>query len=255
MENSQPFYWSTLVQRCVVAVQNLLSVSPSVIPTFEENLEEQHLSEASQLLIDREKHLFGEITEADALQHHQEEVDKLSADREALEKLILQTVLQSLSLCVEQVDDEHLVSAQVSALTSAVRAVVQDEEQDQLWKHRGRIQPDWRPSNWKKLHDSTIRVLVESRMDNPTFPSAASHAGQSSVQADIHSMGRQLKEDLRWVVSVVKDCYPPEMDICNFYANLYHKTFSARVKKLADFCLDEKDSVFILRWVNHSYPG
>ncbi|XP_028252077.1 tumor necrosis factor alpha-induced protein 2-like isoform X2 [Parambassis ranga] len=228
---------------------------PVLIPTFEENLEEQHLCEASQLLIDREKQLFGEMTETADLQHHQAEVEKLSADREALEKLILQTVLQSLSLCVGQVDNEHLVSAQASALTSAVRAVMQEEEQDQLWKHRCRIQPDWRPSNWKKLHDSTIRVLVESRMDNPTFPSAASHTEQSSVQADVYSMGRQLKEDLLWVVTVVKDCYPPEMDICNFYAELYHKTFRARIKKLADFCLDDKDSEFLLRWVNHSYPG
>lgn len=218
---------------------------PVVNPTFEECLEGQYLFEATQLLIDREKHLFGEITEADALKAHEEAVKKLAADYETIEKRIEQTVQQSLSLSSEEA---------VSALISAVKAINLQEEQDQLWRQRCRTPPAWRPKKWKEHHDKVLHELVYSRLENPSSPTGG-QVNQSSIQADIQSMGRQLKEDMEWVVEIVKNCYPPEMDICNFYARLYHQTFSARLKKIADFVLDDKDCSFLLRWVKEFYPG
>ncbi|KAM9708900.1 tumor necrosis factor alpha-induced protein 2 isoform 1-T1 [Menidia menidia] len=216
---------------------------PVVIPTFERLLEERHLHEASLLLIDRENHLFGEITEEEALKHHAEEVDKLAEDRKALETVLWETVQRSLSLSSDETDD-------AAVLASAVKAIYREEEQDQLWKH-----VECRsPSNWKKRHDSILRELVESRMDNPLLVSLVKEK-QSSIQSDIHCMGRQLKEDLLIVVQVVKSCYPPEADICNFYAAAYHRALSARLKKIAEFVLEDTDCTSLLRWVNHYYPG
>ncbi|KAL3969141.1 CUB and sushi domain-containing protein [Sarotherodon galilaeus] len=221
------------------------SIEEKVNPTFEEYLERQYLFEATQLLIDREKDLFGEITEADAIKAHEEAVKKLAADYEALEKCIEQTVQQSLSLGREE---------EVSALISAVKAINLEEEQDQLWRQRCQTPPAWRPKKWKEHHDKVLHELVYSRLENPSSPTG-DQENQSSIQADVQSMGRQLKEDLQWVVEVVKNCYPPEMDICNFYARQYHQTFSARLKKIADFVLDDKDCSFLLRWVKEFYPG
>ncbi|XP_019204237.1 tumor necrosis factor alpha-induced protein 2 [Oreochromis niloticus] len=218
---------------------------PVVNPNFEECLEGQYLFEAAQLLIDREKHLFGEITEADAIKAHEEGVKKLAADQKALEKRIEQTVQQSLSLSSEE---------EWSALTSAVKAINLEEEQDQLWRQRCRTPPAWRPKKWKEHHDKVLHELVYSRLENPSSPTG-DQVNLSSIQADIQSMGRQLKEDMQWVVEVVKNCYPPEMDICNFYARQYHQTFSARLRKIADFVLDDKDCSFLLRWVKEFYPG
>ncbi|XP_035761767.1 tumor necrosis factor alpha-induced protein 2-like [Neolamprologus brichardi] len=69
-----------------------------------------------------------------------------------------------------------------------------------------------------------------------------------------HSPVHNLKKDLQWVVEEVKNCYPPEMDICNFYAREYHQTFSARLKQIADFDLDDKDFGVLLQWVKEFYP-
>uniref|UniRef100_A0A3P9AZ85 Tumor necrosis factor alpha-induced protein 2-like n=1 Tax=Maylandia zebra TaxID=106582 RepID=A0A3P9AZ85_9CICH len=222
-----------------------LCFSPPVTPTFEECLEGQYLFEATQLLIDREKHLFGEKTKADALKAHEEAVKKLAADYEALEKRLEQTVQQSLSLSTEE---------EVSALISAVKAINLEEEQDQLWGQICRTPPAWRPKKWKEHHDKMLHELVYSRLENPSSL-IGDQVNQSSIQADIQSMGKQLKEDMEWVVEVVNNCYPPEMDICNFYARQYHQTFSARLKKIADFVLDDKDCSFLLRWVKEFYPG
>ncbi|CAI5697057.1 unnamed protein product [Oreochromis niloticus] len=211
-----------------------------VTPTFEEYLEIQAFCEATQQLIDREKHLFWETAEA-----NKEAVEKLAADHKALEERVWQILQQSLSLSSEE---------EVSALKSAVKAINLEEEQDQLWKQRCQTPPAWRPSEWKKRHDEVLQKLVNGRMENPSSPTG-DQVNQSSIQADIQSMGRQLKKDLQWVVEKVKNCYPPEMDICNFYARQYHQTFSARLKKIADFVLDDKDCSFLLRWVKEFYPG
>lgn len=224
---------------------------PVVSYTFEQNLKKQHFCEACEQLIDRENRLFGEITEAEALMYCEEEVDKLAADRGALEKLVFQTVEQALTLSPEEVD--HKAAASTLTLASAVKVICQEDEQDKLWKQSRRNPPPWRPSGWKKLHESALRDLVEKRIDNPSTP-PPDQQGQSSLQADVYSMGRQLKEDLLLVVMVAKDCYPSEMDICNVYARLYHQTLSSRLRKITDFGLDDKDCTFILRWVNEFYP-
>uniref|UniRef100_UPI0037E91355 tumor necrosis factor alpha-induced protein 2-like isoform X1 n=2 Tax=Semicossyphus pulcher TaxID=241346 RepID=UPI0037E91355 len=201
----------------------------------------QHLCEASKQLIEREERLFDGIMETDSLTQHAEEVDKLAVDYKNLEGLVLQTLRLSLG------------EVNVEALTSAVNAINQEMDQDQRWKKRNRSSPPWRQSDLKKLHDSTLRSLVEDRMDNPSTP-PANQVEESSLHADIHSMGRQLKEDLLCVVRVVQGCYPPEQDICNFYARLYHQTFSSRLRNIADFVLEHKDCTFLMRWVNEYYP-
>ncbi|XP_060938379.1 tumor necrosis factor alpha-induced protein 2-like [Limanda limanda] len=229
----------------------LLPSDPEKPPTpailrFEQNLEQKRFWEASQQLIEREERLFSETPEAEGLPGHEEEVNSLAADYEALERLIVETLQQSLSLNTGEVSTE--------TLTSAVKAVYQEDEQDQLWKQRDRTPPGWRASGWMELHDTTLRRLVEDHMDNPSTP-PANQVQQSSVEADVCSMGRQLLADLQLVVGVVKTCYPTHANICDFYARIFHQHTSARLKKIADFGLGEKDCTFLLRWVNEYYPG
>ncbi|XP_043998796.1 tumor necrosis factor alpha-induced protein 2 [Gambusia affinis] len=216
--------------------------------TFDQLLE-QSLYEASLVLINRENQLFGKETDDEEQKHPAEEIERLSAERRALEKKIQQTLQQSLSLRLEEVANEAAVQA-LAALKSAVKAIYQEEVQDLRRKQlKSRT-----PSSWKELHDSTLRGLVESRMDNPSV-APAGQPGQSSIQLDIQGMGRQLKDDLLLVVNVLKSCYPPEANICQFYARLYHQSLSARLRKIVEFVLDDRDCTFILRWVNEFYPG
>lgn len=67
-------------------------------------------------------------------------------------------------------------------------------------------------------------------------------------------MGKRVKEDLLTVARVVKDCYPPHMDILNVYAGLYHQGFSARLTELAVSGLEADDCSYLLFWINHCYP-
>lgn len=183
------------------------------------------------------------MTESEELEGRKEDIEKLAADRSKLEVVVHDTLVQNLSLSRGEVNAE--------TLKSAMKVICQEEKLDQLWKQTRRTPPVWRPCSWKELHDSTLRSLVEGRMD---MASSDDQVDQSSLQEDIHSMGRQLKEDLLWVVDGLKRCYPSEMDICNFFARTYHQTFSARVRKWSDLSLGDKDCTFLLRWVNEFYP-
>ncbi|XP_049595954.1 tumor necrosis factor alpha-induced protein 2 [Syngnathus scovelli] len=212
-------------------------LAPPVPLTFEEHLSALHLSEAGRLLLAREERLF-RGTEAAREGRRQEDVDALAADRRALEEAVLQTLGNSL--------DE----ANTDVLTSAVTFMQQEEECDALWEQRGGMSPPWRLRDWRRVHDETLQGLVKVRMDTPATLSTE----QSSIQADLQGMGRQLRCDLLLVAKRVKPCYPRHSDICRQYAAWYHQCIGARLRELADFGLDDRDCTFLLRWVNDYYP-
>ena len=68
------------------------------------------------------------------------------------------------------------------------------------------------------------------------------------------SLGKRVKQDLLRVVQVVQVCYPPQMDVLNLYAGLYHQIFSARLTELAAAGLQTDDCSYLLFWTNHLYP-
>ncbi|XP_061699710.1 tumor necrosis factor alpha-induced protein 2-like [Syngnathoides biaculeatus] len=208
--------------------------------TFEQHLAALHLSEAGRLLLAREERLFAggglrppEVVDADALE----------ADRRALEDEVLRTLRTSLD-----------ADADAQVLRSAVSFVELEEEQDQIWeRRRGGTLPSWRLRCWRQAHDATLQSLVEERMEAPPTP-AALRPGHSSIQADVHSMGRRLRRDLLLVLERVETCYPAHLRICRQYAAWYHRCVGAKLAKLADFGLDDQDCTFLLRWVNDFYP-
>uniref|UniRef100_A0A8C6SJN1 Exocyst complex component Sec6 n=1 Tax=Neogobius melanostomus TaxID=47308 RepID=A0A8C6SJN1_9GOBI len=220
---------------------SLRRCTEKLIYTFKDYLDLQQFSEASQLLIDEEKQLFPLSNESQPLQ----EVETLRSQRQDLEAAILKTFRLSLSKEVTP-----------QALTSAVAAMCKEDEQDVFWMRETQAQePEWRPAKLREKHDMELKALVEDRMDNPDAQCSSPDAVKgSSIQNDIWAMGRQLKQDLETVAEVVSGCYPKEMDICNFYALRFHHVFGVRLRKIAEFGLDDNDCTFILQWVNAYYP-
>ncbi|XP_055013647.1 tumor necrosis factor alpha-induced protein 2-like isoform X2 [Boleophthalmus pectinirostris] len=219
---------------------------PEELYTFQERLEQQCFSEASQILINEENKLFLQKNESYSLQDYNTAIEKLQNQHQELEEAILKTI--RLSLNPGEVSPE--------ALTSAVKAIRKEIDQDNAWMQEAQAEkPKWRPSKLETKHEKVLKFMVEERLDNPTAQCSSPEAVQgSSIQADVLAMGRQLKEDLKTVVETVRRCYPEKMDICNFYANIFHNVFGVRLRKIAEFGLDDKDCTFILRWVNEYYP-
>ncbi|XP_056445778.1 tumor necrosis factor alpha-induced protein 2 [Gadus chalcogrammus] len=208
--------------------------------SFEELLEGRRLSEAAGQLIAREEGLFGGAGQevGGAVQ-----IARLASDRTVFTSRLRQALSRSFSSEVEDVE----------VLRAAVDAIRKDEEQDRRWQGTGRVPPDWRPGGFWALHDEALADLVEARVNGASSPGDGQ--GLSSIEREILEVGRQLKEDLGWVVRVVKDCYPAEVDICNLYGRLYHRAFSSRLSMIAEFGLEDEDCRVLLRWVNSHYPS
>ncbi|XP_072313178.1 tumor necrosis factor alpha-induced protein 2 [Eucyclogobius newberryi] len=219
---------------------------PEELLTFEDLLARQLFSEASQLLIDCENRLFLHTSESDRLGDWDHAADELHSDHQDLQEAVLKAVRLSL--------DPSEVGAR--ALASAVDAMCKEDERDDFWAQRGPAgRPQWRPSKLRERHDGELRTLVEERMDSPSAPCSYPDAIQgSSIQSDILSMGRQAKLDLEMVAERVRPCYPDRLNICHFYVLQFHRVLAARLRKIAEFGLDDKDCMVILRWVNEYYP-
>ncbi|KAM9433409.1 tumor necrosis factor alpha-induced protein 2-like isoform 4-T6 [Salvelinus alpinus] len=214
--------------------------------TFEQNLERNCLSAAGQQLIEREERLYGQISDelVQSTTEREEEEEQFTRDHKALLSQIDLAVKSSLSP-----DEDSL-----EALKSAVKAILQEEEQDRRWLKQVGKQPAWRPSECRLHHNTVLQSLVEERMDNAELPPEESNKLRSSLQRDVCGKGRRLQEDLLRVVKDVKGCYPEDMDICNFYGKMYHQAFSAGMRKIEEYGLVMDDCSYLLYWVNVAYP-
>ncbi|XP_066550584.1 tumor necrosis factor alpha-induced protein 2 isoform X2 [Amia ocellicauda] len=217
---------------------------PVVVLSFEENLEQHWIAEAGQQLAELEERLFGQDDIRDA-RELQEQVDKLENDYEKLYLHIWLMVENSFSLSADEKE----------GLQSASLCILQEEERDQRWKvETQRVPPFWRPRKCRKHFSNLLWKKVERRMEN-IIDEGEADGLSTSVKRDICRMGRRLQRDLLSVVRSVKTCYPPEFDICNVYARLYHAAFSLRLQKIADFVLDDDDCCYLLCWVHNLYPN
>ncbi|KAG7461321.1 hypothetical protein MATL_G00208790 [Megalops atlanticus] len=222
------------------------AASPTVLFSFEENLRQKRLCEASQQLIAREDHLFGR---GEAREHAngecgESEEDELQRDYEALLVQVWLAVEASLGAG----------PGERETLRSAALCILQEEEQDRRWQEEpGAELPLWRPRHCRRNHDDLLRKVVEERMDNAEDPNGAEKLA-TPLKKEICKLGKQVKEDLLKVAREVKACYPEEFGVCKVYAWLYHQAFSGRLAKMAKPDLDINDTSYLLGWVYTYYP-
>lgn len=206
--------------------------------------EQEQLEETSRRLIIREEQLFCQ----DCVD--EEEEDQLQRELEALQLQILMVIHNTFT------SSSSSSSGQVGALRSAVASIQQQEEQDRRWAGRpaGRV-PAWRPQKCLSSHNTLLCNMVESRLTEAADDeSGGADQLSSPVKREVCRLGKRVKEDLLTVVRMVKDCYPPQMDILNVYAGLYQQRFSARLTRFAASGLEPDDCSYLLFWVNHCYP-
>ncbi|XP_063040734.1 tumor necrosis factor alpha-induced protein 2-like isoform X2 [Engraulis encrasicolus] len=220
-------------------------------PTFQEWLSRRSFSEASRLLIGREERLYGRGQhKEDGLQENQEEELEeeagLRQDYETLLEEIKKVIGSSLFVTNQSEKD---------ALTEAVLAMQQEEEQDLRWAgpswQNATGCPDWRPLRVRHAHDTLLEEIVKRRVQEVGL----CEGGGSSIQRDLLGLGRRIRTDLLQVCREVRGCYPGDMGVVRMYACLYHQAFSAHLRSLTEFTLDHQDNTHLLSWVLRHYPS
>ncbi|XP_029352729.1 tumor necrosis factor alpha-induced protein 2-like [Echeneis naucrates] len=206
----------------------------------ESDFVEQQLEQLSRGLIIREEQLFCQDSPS-------EEEDQLLKDLEDL-KLRMWLAIHDTFSCSS--------TEQLDVLRSAMAAIQLQEVQDQRWADRPESRfPVWRPLKLIRTHNSLLQKMVESRLTEAAEDELSGTDGLSSaVKRKVCRLGKRVRDDLLTVARIVKDCYPPQMDILNIYAAFYHQSFSARLTELAASGLETDDCSYLLFWVNHYYP-
>lgn len=220
------------------------------IPTFKQNLKAHRFVDACKQLILREDRLFvlkqdGIGSKMRLVEEEEDSEARLAKDYEDLLECVRQTLENSLEL--QSKEEQEM-------LKEAVHAVLEEEKQDIRWEgFQEKQRPSWRPRRCKQIHEALLEMLVQRRMEEAPIDSSIDV--RSSMQQSIICKAKRLKEDLLKVVTWVSCCYPEELNVCQFYAALYHKAFAARLSEVAEFTLCDEDCVLILQWVNQDYPS
>ncbi|XP_057208678.1 tumor necrosis factor alpha-induced protein 2-like isoform X2 [Triplophysa rosa] len=207
---------------------------------FSENLEQNRLAEAQQQIVAAEERLFGNSNEA----------ERAEEDEEKLQKDYDDFILYLRMIIRESLNEDNQ-----EKLKSALTSILQEEAQDRRWeKLADDERPPWRPTRCREIHDSLLQTVVEERMKNGDENENAADNLSTTLKREVCRMGKQVQKDLLRVVRRLRECYPPDFDICRTYALLYHQAFSTRLQELARADIDFEDCHYLLSWVAKFYP-
>uniref|UniRef100_A0AAR2IZX7 Tumor necrosis factor alpha-induced protein 2 n=1 Tax=Pygocentrus nattereri TaxID=42514 RepID=A0AAR2IZX7_PYGNA len=214
-----------------------------VVLDFSQNLEQNHLAEASQHLLAQEERLFSSEAADEQVPCTGGEEDRLQKDYEAL-KLQLRMVIH-----------DSFNTDNQAALKSAVTTILQEEERDHVWEKTAKHErPVWRPMECREIHNKLLQMVVEVRLQRANEEESGADKLSTSLKKDICRMGKRIQNDLLQVVRDVQGCYPPEFDVCNMYTQLYHQAFSMKLQELTQSNTELEDCIYILSWINDYYP-
>ncbi|XP_060908790.1 tumor necrosis factor alpha-induced protein 2a isoform X2 [Labrus mixtus] len=214
--------------------------------------EEERLEEVSRKLIIREEQLFSQESFSEG------EENQLLGDQEALRLQIITAIHNTFTSSPSSPSSPSPPSSRaMEVLRSAVVCIQQQEEQDRRWTGFPADKvPVWRPQKYLSTHNKLLQNMVESRLMKAAEEDSDGTDGLSTpLKREVCRVGRRVKEDLLTVGRLVVDCYPPQMDILNLYAGLYHQSFSARLNHLAASELETGDCSYLLLWINICYPN
>ncbi|RXN02369.1 tumor necrosis factor alpha-induced 2-like protein [Labeo rohita] len=213
--------------------------TPPVERDFNGNLEENRLAEAQQQLVEAEERLFSS-KEARA----EDEEDKLQRDYEIFVLRLRLAIHDSMS------EDNQ------ETLKSALTSILKEEAQDRRWAEVAADQrPVWRPRKCRNIHDTSLQNIVEERMKNADEQENKADNLSTSLKKEVCRMGKQVQKDLLRVVRNLRECYPPDFEICRTYAHLYHQAFSTRLQELARSEISCEECLYILSWIVEYYPN
>lgn len=214
-----------------------------VILDFNQNLAQNHLSEASKQLLEQEMHHFNPQSPDKEINCTEDEEDSLQKDYE--------TLMLHLRMAVH----DSFNKENQERLKSAVTAILQQEEQDRYWEEvTEEKRPRWRPLKCKDIHDTLLKEVVEVRLQQANEEENGADKLSTSLKREVCRMGRRIQKDLLQVVRDVQQCYPSEFDVCKMYVQLYHQAFSTKLLEFARSSIEIQDCIYILCWIHVYYP-
>ncbi|XP_075049480.1 tumor necrosis factor alpha-induced protein 2 [Mixophyes fleayi] len=206
---------------------------------IKEQIEINQFWNASKHLISLEHEMFS--TDEDTLQ--QDKIEELESLYDQLGNAVFKVIKDSIS------------ETQEDRLVQAVQAIVEQEGEDSKYvSDSGSVKGNsLRPKKWKVRWENEIKLSVVERIES--LPEVSTNEASSSLSQTFVTVGKTFKKDLIHVVKHLKPCYPEEFDVCNTYAQHYHRFIMSQMDVITEYELGGKDTYFLLCWVQNLYPN
>lgn len=205
------------------------------IEVVQKLIEERHYEYASKGLIELEQKIVQGLEESTL---HMKELEPLYGKLKAE---------------VFRVIKKSFTSKDKELLQEAIQVIVEQESEDSKCIPELENEGSSRPKGWMQAWKECIRQTVEERIQD--LPQEEKLNGPPTIISPIVAIGRLFKGDLIHLVTHLKACYPEDFDVCNTYAQHYHRHIKIRTEEIAQFELCEKDNFAVLYWVQNLYPN
>ncbi|XP_047657355.1 exocyst complex component 3-like protein isoform X2 [Tachysurus fulvidraco] len=201
---------------------------------FNQKLEQGYLAEANQQLLDREKSLFNSQSSFEEAICTEDAKNDLKKDYETLMEHLKKAVHDSFNM-----DNQEM-------LRSAIKAIVEQEEEDKLWEEASEETPSWRPM---RCNDTIVKEVVENRLQQINVDDSDTDILKTAVVQISSIMQNDLLQVIKHVQRCYSECYS-DFNACNMYAQLYHQALLTTLRKLLQCSVTMEDYRFILQQIS-----
>lgn len=164
----------------------------------------------------------------------------------------LESLYKKLESAVFQVIKDSITKTNGDLLSQAVNSIVDQEKEDSRRVLDNDSPKSTRPKQWKQKWEDYVRLSVSERIGN--LSQVSNNDCSSSLCQSFLTVGKTLKQDLVHVVTHLKDHYPKDFDVCNTYAQHYHRFLVSQMDLVTEYVLTGQDTHYLLCWVHNYYP-
>ncbi|XP_069771581.1 tumor necrosis factor alpha-induced protein 2-like [Narcine bancroftii] len=140
-------------------------------------------------------------------------------------------------------------------LKMAVQVKIQEEQADQIYiEEKGKFGgiTEVRPRGWATKWLNFLEQSVNERLGK--LPSVSDVDKAKCLYECLVQHQKKMEEDFDTIVNYIKPCYPQEYNICEKYAEYYHKKCSSHLELIMENGPKGKDVYCFLHWIYIHYP-
>ncbi|KAM3919140.1 tumor necrosis factor alpha-induced protein 2-like isoform 1-T2 [Leptodactylus fuscus] len=175
----------------------------------------------------------------------------------------IEALYKKLEDAVFQVIKDSITETNGDLLSQAVNAIVEQEKEDAKYGVDSDSTNSSRPKQWKNKWENYIKLSVSERVvilsevssNSSTSPSSSSSSSTSSVSQNFLTVGKIIKQDLTHVITHLEKHYPKDFNVCNTYAQYYHRFLVSTMETVTEYQLADEDTYYLLCWVHNFYPN
>ncbi|XP_075138758.1 tumor necrosis factor alpha-induced protein 2-like isoform X1 [Leptodactylus fuscus] len=140
------------------------------------------------------------------------------------------------------------------SLIQVIKAIKKREKEDykilnneDVTAHNQKTPRKWM-EKWRKWIEVSESQQTGKALRTPD------NTSDSCLSQKLCNLGKTYKNDIIHVIKNLSQIYPAEFNVCNLYAQYYHKNVMSKIRSITEHGVAEEDTYFLLCWIHSIYP-